>query len=141
MMGRARDFGRTKQTAKFLGSGRCLRRAALGLWVLSGASLAVAQQYTISTLAGGAPPVTPVAAASAAIGQVQRVVVDGSGNLYFSTGNCIFKMITQGIITLFAGNSRAGFSGDGGPAVNAQLNSDPKVWRSVRRATFTLRTR
>ncbi len=122
MTGRARDFGRTEKTAKLLGSGRRLRRAALGLWVLSGGSLAVAQQYTISTLAGGAPPVTPVAALSAAIGQVRRVAVDASGNVYFSSGNCIFKLNSQGTINLFAGNSRAGFSGDGGPAVNAQLN-------------------
>ena len=28
-----------------------------------------------------------------------------------------------GSLTLIAGNSRAGFSGDGGPAVNAQLNT------------------
>jgi uncharacterized protein (TIGR03437 family) len=121
MTGRARDFGRTEQTAKFLGSGRRLRRVAWGLCALWSGSLALAQQYTISTLAGGAPPVTPVAATSA-IGQVQRVAVDATGNLYFSSGNCIFK-ITQGVIHLFAGNSRAGFSGDGGPAVDAQLTA------------------
>ena len=121
-MGRARDFGRIKRVAGFPRFGRCLRHCALGVWLVAGASLALAQQYNISTVAGEAPPATPVAAAHAPIGQVIRVAVDASGNLYFSSGNCVFK-ISQGNITLFAGNSRPGFSGDGGPAVNAQLNS------------------
>ena len=35
----------------------------------------------------------------------------------------VFKMSGSGTLTLVAGNSRAGFSGDGGPAVKAQLNA------------------
>ena len=91
--------------------------------LLAGASLALAQQYSISTVAGGAPPATPAAAASASIGQPGRVALDASGNLYFSASNCVFKIDATGTVTLIAGNSRAGFSGDGGPAVNAQLNA------------------
>lgn len=83
---------------------------------------AFAQQYTISTAAGGAPPATPVSATSASIGQPQRVKVVGS-NIYFSAGNSVFRMDSAGTLTLIAGNSRAGFSGDGGAATNAQLNS------------------
>src|SRR5215471_15255839 len=82
---------------------------------------ALSQQYTISTVAGGAPPATPSAALSMSIGQPRKLLVSGS-NLYFSAGNSVFKMDGSGTVTLVAGNSRAGFSGDGGLAVNAQLN-------------------
>ena len=90
--------------------------------LLASGSFAVAQQYTISTVAGGAPPATPVAATSASIGQPRRVTLDKAGNVYFSSANSVFKIGSGGVLTLVAGNSRAGFSGDNGPAVNAQLN-------------------
>src|SRR3954453_21727077 len=86
------------------------------------AGTAFAQQYTISTVAGGAPPATPVSALSTTIGQPRRLALAG-GNVYFSSGNSVFKIDGAGTLTLIAGNSRAGFSGDGGPAVNAQLNT------------------
>ena len=92
-----------------------------GLWWLA-ASMAFAQQYSIYTVAGGAPPTTPYPAANISIGQPARVATDSAGNLYFSSGNSVFK-VAGGTLALVAGNSRAGFSGDGGPAVNAQLNS------------------
>jgi uncharacterized protein (TIGR03437 family) len=85
------------------------------------AGTAFAQQYTISTVAGGAPPATPASALSTSIGLPQKLSLAG-GNLYFSSGNSVFKVDASGTLTLVAGNSRAGFSGDGGPAVNAQLN-------------------
>jgi uncharacterized protein (TIGR03437 family) len=91
--------------------------------LLAGASIALAQQYSISTVAGGAPPATPAAAASVSMGQPGRVAIDASGNLYFSSSNCVFKINGGGTVTLVAGTSRAGFSGDGGLAVNARLNA------------------
>jgi uncharacterized protein (TIGR03437 family) len=90
--------------------------------LLAGASLALAQQYSISTVAGGAPPATPAAAASISMGKPGRVAVN-AGNVYFSSSNCVFKIDATGTVTLVAGTSRAGFSGDGGLAVNAQLNA------------------
>jgi len=49
--------------------------------------------------------------------------VDGSGNIYVSDGNnCIRKINTSGIISTYAGNGAAGFSGDGGAATSAQFN-------------------
>jgi secreted PhoX family phosphatase len=52
------------------------------------------------------------------------VALDGNGNLYISDGNyCIRKVDTLGNISTVAGNGTAGFSGDGGPAVNAQLRT------------------
>jgi uncharacterized protein (TIGR03437 family) len=96
-----------------------LRGAGL-LWFFGAAVFA--QDYSISTVAGGAPPTTPAPAASTGIGSVRRVTVDASGNVYFSSGHAVFK-ISSGTITLVAGNSRPGFSGDGGPAAAAQLNT------------------
>ncbi len=82
-------------------------------WIslVAASQVALGQQYSITTVAGGAPPPTPAAAASATIGQPNRVMVDGSGNVYFSSLNCVFKMDGSGNLTLIAGNSRPGFSG------------------------------
>jgi uncharacterized protein (TIGR03437 family) len=99
-----------------------VRRYRSALLLLA-ASAAPAQQYIISTLAGGAPPANAQSATGISIGQPRRVAVDGSGNVYFSSLNSVFKLGTNGSLALVAGNSRAGFSGDGGPSVNAQLNS------------------
>ncbi len=90
--------------------------------ILLMASTAFPQQYTISTFAGGAPPTTPVSALNTSIGQPRKLATSGS-NVYFSSGNSVFKIDGSGTLTLIAGNSRAGFSGDGGPAVSAQLNA------------------
>ena len=95
---------------------------SLTLLVALTCSCALAQQYSISTIAGGAPPPTPQASTSTSIGQPRNVAVDSAGNLYFSSSNTVFKQSATGTLTLIAGNSRAGYSGDGGPAINAQLN-------------------
>lgn len=52
--------------------------------------------------------------------------IDNAGNLYVSDRNNhrIRKINTSGIITTIAGNGTLGFSGDGGPATSAQLNSE-----------------
>ncbi|MBN8691717.1 MAG: T9SS type A sorting domain-containing protein [Bacteroidetes bacterium] len=53
------------------------------------------------------------------------VAVDASGNIYIAdAGNNRIRMInTLGVISTIAGNGLAGYSGDGGPATSAQLNS------------------
>jgi sugar lactone lactonase YvrE len=52
------------------------------------------------------------------------IQMDAAGNLYVADrfNNRIRKVSPAGIITTVAGNGAAGFSGDGGPAVNASLN-------------------
>src|SRR5215831_14157628 len=81
------------------------------------------QQYVISTIAGGAPPVTPARAAATAIGDPPRVAVDNAGNIYFGSLHSIFKVDRGGTLMRIAGNGRAGNSGDGGPALSAQLTT------------------
>jgi len=53
------------------------------------------------------------------------VAADGAGNLFFSDGqnNRIRRVDASGTIVTVAGNGNEGFSGDGGPAVQAQLAS------------------
>jgi uncharacterized protein (TIGR03437 family) len=80
-----------------------------------------AQQYVISTIAGGSAPPTPAAAAKASVGDPTRVAVDAAGNVYFSSLHSIFKVDSSGTMTRFAGNGRPGNSGDGGQATSAQL--------------------
>ena len=59
------------------------------------AGTAFAQQYTISTVAGGAPPATPASALNTSIGQPRKLAFSG-GNLYFSSGNSVFKIDASG---------------------------------------------
>jgi uncharacterized protein (TIGR03437 family) len=91
--------------------------------LLAGAAVASGQQYSIATLAGGAPPTTPATATITSVGPTAKLTTDASGNVYFSAGNCVYKLTPGGTLTLVAGNSRAGYSGDGGLATAAQLNS------------------
>jgi RHS repeat-associated protein len=63
-------------------------------------------------------------ATEACISVPYGVVVDAGGSVYISDfGNyCVRKVDPDGVITTFAGNCTAGFSGDGGPATEASLD-------------------
>ena len=52
-----------------------------------------------------------------------RVTMDPAGNLYIAdaVNDRIRKLAPNGIITTVAGNGNPGYSGDGGPAINATL--------------------
>src|SRR6476660_2859932 len=101
-------------------------QVAIGCLLLNTAALraADARPFVISTYAGGAPAPPLAALAMAA---------DAGGNVYFVDGygyeraaarsNSVFKIDPSGSITRIAGNSRTGFSGDGGPATSAALYS------------------
>src|SRR5436309_202736 len=93
---------------------------SLSIFLLCGCALA--QQYVISTVAGGAPPATPLPASRASIGDPARLAADAAGNIYFASLHSIFKVDAGGTLTRFAGTGRAGSSGDGGPALSAQLS-------------------
>ncbi|HEV8501672.1 MAG TPA: hypothetical protein VGR63_08835, partial [Casimicrobiaceae bacterium] len=57
-----------------------------------------------------------------AIGPPGAIVADDQGNVYFSSPNIVFKVLADGAVFRFAGNGLPGFSGDGGPALDALLN-------------------
>ena len=87
-----------------------------------------AQQYIISTYAGGAPGSPTAAIAMAADAQGNVYFVDGYGyTLAPARSNSVFKIDPSGSITRIAGNSRTGFSGDGGPGTSASLYSPMAV--------------
>jgi trimeric autotransporter adhesin len=92
------------------------------LYILPYSGSVWAQQYVISTIAGGAPPATPFAAPGASIGDPTRLATDAAGNVYFGSLHSVFKVDATGTLTRFAGNARAGNSGDGGAAASAQLS-------------------
>jgi subtilase family serine protease len=79
----------------------------------------------ISTLAGGAMPATASPGTSLSIPVSYGIAVDSSGNGYFISANfnVVFKVDAAGVVTRFAGTGVAGYSGDSGPALNAQLYS------------------
>jgi sugar lactone lactonase YvrE len=84
-------------------------------------TLVVAQQYVISTIAGGVPPATQPAVGAPLIA-IEGIALDSAGNSYLTAMNSVFKVDNNGVLTLIAGNGEPGYSGDGGPAVQAQLN-------------------
>jgi uncharacterized protein (TIGR03437 family) len=88
------------------------------------------------TIAGCGPPPACIdqsegrLAGSTAIFSPWDVVVDATGNYYFTDSGLhrIRKVSTNGILTNYAGSgapgvSSSGFSGDGGPAASAKLNN------------------
>ena len=64
-------------------------------------------------------------AAAAGLSDPIGVAVDGLGNLYIASWNRIRRVDPSGTITTIAGIGERGYSGDGGPAVLAQLY-DPR---------------
>jgi sugar lactone lactonase YvrE len=76
-------------------------------------------------------------ALSATFNVPYKVAVDNNGNVYVAditlsmsgggTYNKIRKINTSGIIITVVGNAISGYSGDGGPAVNAAIGASPGV--------------
>jgi len=79
---------------------------------------------TISTIAGGGP--VDGLALETPLGSPVGVAVDGAGNRYIAAQllNRVIKVDASGQATMFAGASAVGgFSGDGGPAASASLDT------------------
>ncbi len=90
----------------------------------------VAADGTIQTVAGGgstAPDTigTGVAALSVKLVQPRNLAIDNDGTVYVSDfgAHRVYRISTAGLLAGLAGTGKAGFSGDGAPALLAQLNS------------------
>ena len=78
---------------------------------------------TITTVAGGGGAIGDGGPATSARIFPAGAAVDSAGNLYFSQGATVRKVNTAGIISTVAGSGNIAYAGDGGPALNAGLNS------------------
>jgi len=85
----------------------------------AGVITTVAGNGTVGSSGDGGP------ATGAQLGYPSGVALDASGNLFIADAgnNRIRKVDSGGTITTVVGTGSAGFSGDGGPGVSAQLNS------------------
>jgi hypothetical protein len=83
-----------------------------------------AQAYNIKTVAGSSNLGDGGAATFARLQNPSDVTVDAAGNLYVvdQAGNQVRKITSAGIISTFAGNGTAGYSGDGADATAASFN-------------------
>ena len=113
----------------FLGNsyGPQLRSTSTVLLAIVASFSLSAQTYTISTFAGGGLPLN-VPGTSANFAAVGPVTSDSAGNLYFCGQNVILRQdAATSLVTLVAGNGTQGYSGDGGPAISAQLNAPSAI--------------
>ncbi len=85
------------------------------------------------TVAGGGSPADGLGdgmpATQAALQHPRGLAVAADGTLYIADNytHRIRRVATDGIISTFAGNGTAGFSGDGGPAIAASLNNPTDI--------------
>jgi uncharacterized protein (TIGR03437 family) len=88
-------------------------------------------QGIINTVTGG-PWTFPSGVTSglnAPLGSPVSVALDAQGDAYFadSLNDMVFELTAQGVFKIVAGNGTVGFSGDGGAATAASLNSPQGV--------------
>ena len=98
---------------------------------IAGIAIAAGQIATVAGTGVGGYAGDGGPATSAQLGDPNGVFVDSSGNIFIAdTGNHLIREVVQGSaisgsmdIATVAGNNTNGFSGDGGSATTAQLNS------------------
>src|ERR1700733_7967578 len=83
------------------------------------------QPYVISTIAGTSRLADGAPGNTAPLQMPIAVALDANGNLYIADegDNRIRKVDPSGIISTYAGTGLPGYSGDRGPAINAEINS------------------
>ena len=102
-----------------------LLQVVAAVFCLTVATPSQAQTYTIQTVAGldrlrdGNP------ANTVALRAPYDVAGDAAGNLYIAdrADHRVRRIAPNGVISTVAGRGTSGFSGDGGPAINAQLDN------------------
>lgn len=103
-----------------IGTGSGLADGDFRIWkVTGGGILAVAAGNGLESYAGDGGP-----AAAAQLNAPAGIAMDAQGDIYIadSLNNRIRRIKPNGAIDTVAGNGTAGYAGDGGPAVQAQLN-------------------
>ncbi len=105
------------------------RSSSIGLLPLAFAICGWSQSYSISTIAGTDRLLDGSPATSAPLRDPASVAIDAGGNIYIAdkVDNRIRRVSAAGIISTFAGNGVPGFSGDGGKAKAAELNSPANI--------------
>jgi sugar lactone lactonase YvrE len=100
-----------------------MRRLA-GALLLVCVPQACAQQFTISTYAGGG-----AAAIKVQLSNPQGLALDTAGNLYIAdlANNLVRQISPSGTVTFIAGTGGNGYSGDGGLATSATLSAPSAV--------------
>lgn len=93
------------------------------LFALVLATGAQAQTYTIELIAGTSDIGDGGDALRARIDEPRFVTVDRNRNIYFSDTHRVRRVSPDGTISTFAGTGIPGFSGDGGPAAEAQIDT------------------
>ncbi len=91
----------------------------------------IAPDGTVTTFAGNGGGCNPAnfpcgdggPAANASFGGVNRVAVARDGSVYIGGGRQLWRVTTDGIFRRVAGLALDGFSGDGGPARDAQISA------------------
>jgi trimeric autotransporter adhesin len=86
----------------------------------------ISPEGIISTIAGNGTAASAGNGGSAAAASLNRpyvVTTDSSGNIFvIETGGATVREISDGTISLAAGNGQLGLGGDGGPAIQASLS-------------------
>lgn len=113
------------------GNGRVLTPWVVGLLFLPNCPAQSSLPYAISTVAGSGLSDIPTGAyggdgglaTAAFLNLPTSVALDSAGNMYVSDWNARIRKVDRqtGIITTVAGTGVPGYSGDGGPAKDAQL--------------------
>ncbi len=110
-------------TAAAIATGDSMSAPASAQYVIS--SVAASFVYTIAGDGGYGYTGDGGPATLAEMSEATGVAVDSAGNLYIAdTNNNVVRKVAAGSgnISTVAGNGKAGYSGDGGPATSAQLN-------------------
>ncbi|TEU19160.1 MAG: hypothetical protein E3J21_04445 [Anaerolineales bacterium] len=105
----------------------CARISPLGVWLGTGldVSQATAQVGTITTVAGTGEPSYSGDGGPATEAQLEApssLAFDSAGNLYIGEFSTVRKVDPDGLITTVAGTGVRGFSGDGLPATEADID-------------------
>jgi uncharacterized protein (TIGR03437 family) len=106
-----------------------IRRWVIGVYIgIVFAASALSQQYTISTIVGKAGNPGFAGDGGSAVGSQLNyptgIAIDKSGTIYIADGlNNRVRKVSGGVISTFAGNGTAGYTGDKGPATSAELNN------------------